>query len=686
VGALPLGYDGQVGNWEVLRAGHQYTDDWNQYPLHPGVSTVTGDEASFAALTPAATRAGNTLRLDVTPFSDNDGHLGAGYIFENYPVTGRYSVTADGRQIASGSAVWGVPSVQLGGRASKVSFTLTADAHPPGFLLSPDSRTTWTWRSVRDTSARLPGGWDCFLQRVGPRRYAEVRQCAVQPLLTLDYQIRGLSLSGRTRPGAQVIDLTVGHLRLARAAEVTGATAQVSFDSGRHWRQAAVRRLAGDRFRLSFTAPAGALVSTRVRATDAAGGSITETILRGFAVADRVAGRAALTARVTSARVTSGRVTSARVTSAQAGSAKPVLETACTGQTTDQVACDILFGPEPFSAKPRPIGWGADALERAYHLPVSIDPHQTVAVVSALNTAELATDLATYRTEYGLPACTEASGCLRIVNQDGKAAPLPPSSAHTGWDLEATTDTELISAACPHCQLLVVEASNEGLAELDPATETAARLGAQVILDPYSLTESAAALAYRKAYDLPGHMIVVPAGNGGFSLANFPADLSSVTAVGGTQLSAAKNARGFRETTWNPEEFSLAAGSGCSAFVARPAWQHGADCPGRTVADVSAVAANVAIYNKANGGWLIGAGTSVPAALIAGIYGLAGNAARISVRYLYRHPADFFDITTGDNSLYVSPKILCDDSYLCQAKPGYDAPTGLGTPDGIGGF
>src|SRR5258707_639513 len=105
-----------------------------------------------------------------------------------------------------------------------------------------------------------------------------------------------------------------------------------------------------------------------------------------------------------------------------------------------------------------PAGWGATDIEHAYKLPVWRTPPATVAVVDAYSTPHLASDLAVYRTQYGLLACTTATGCLRIVNQHGHPSPLPqPDPA--GWGVEETLDVAMVSAACPHCKILVVEAS-----------------------------------------------------------------------------------------------------------------------------------------------------------------------------------------------------------------------------------
>jgi subtilase family serine protease len=334
----------------------------------------------------------------------------------------------------------------------------------------------------------------------------------------------------------------------------------------------------------------------------------------------------------------------------------------------------------------RPKGLTPREIEHAYRLPVNRNSHQTVAVSIAYDTPNLSKYLAHYRSYFGLPPCTVATGCFRKVNQNGKASPLPPSGVLSGWDLEATLDVSMISVACPHCKIIVVEAKDPSLANLARTEDTAARLGAEVISNSYGQRENGLAMEFAKAYHHPRHTIVVSAGDLGFTAANFPADLSTVTAAGGTQLARAHNKRGWSERTWyDPFNFG-AGGSGCSAYVSKPKWQHDSHCPGRTVADVSAVASNIPIYNKNYGGWVTVEGTSVSAPLIAGIYGLAGNASRLPLGYAYSHRKGFFDITRGNNSLFVPPRLACGDDYLCVAKKGYDAPTGLGSPDGISAF
>jgi subtilase family serine protease len=386
---------------------------------------------------------------------------------------------------------------------------------------------------------------------------------------------------------------------------------------------------------------------------------------------------------------------SPRPASAAAGN-PATLRPACPVAPFGQARCFVLFarqtsvnraiaaGVTGLAARPK--GWGPRPLEHAYKLPVNRRSHATVAVSIAFDTPNLARYLAVYRKQFGLPPCTVLSGCFRKVNQKGNAQPLPASGVHSGWDLEATLDVSMISAACPHCKILVVEANSPLFADLAKTEDTAARLGAQVISNSYGARENGFALQYAKAYNHPGHVITVSSGDFGFTAANFPADLRNVTAVGGTVLSRAAGHRGWAEKVWNIG-FAGAGGSGCSAYTAKPSWQHGQACPGRTVADVAAVAWNIPIYNKNWGGWVTVGGTSVSAPLVAGIYGLAGNAASIRPGYEYRHRAALFDVTRGNNAWFIpEPKVVCGDSYLCVARQGYDAPTGLGTPNGIGAF
>jgi subtilase family serine protease len=422
---------------------------------------------------------------------------------------------------------------------------------------------------------------------------------------------------------------------------------------------------------------------------------------RRLGLAAGLAATAAMTLAAAAPAAASHRPTQAAVSARVPGNGAPKMQAACSPAGRRQARCYALYAPQasvnaaiaaqatgravPPGAT-TPSGWGATDIESAYKLPVWRTPHATVAVVDAYSTPDLAADLGVYRKHYGLPPCTTATGCLRIVNQHGHPSPLPQADP-TGWGVEETLDVDMASAACPHCQILVVEASSASIANLATADNTAARLGAAAISNSYGAPENGFTQAYAAAYHHPGHVITASSGDSGFTPASFPANLATVTAVGGTQLSRAKNARGWSEKVWNNPYG--ASGSGCSAYVAKPAWQHDPHCPGRTIADVAALAWNIPVYDSSlgtQGPWLSIGGTSASSPLIAAVYALAGNAATATPGYPYAHPGALYDITTGNNDWSTGTGSACGYDYLCVAKKSYDAPTGLGTPNGTAAF
>jgi len=253
-----------------------------------------------------------------------------------------------------------------------------------------------------------------------------------------------------------------------------------------------------------------------------------------------------------------------------APSTAPRLRPACPSARPGYARCFTLFGPQTSVNRAiaagragmasRPMGLTPKEIEAAYRLPINRNSHQTVAVSIAFDTPKLAQYLAHYRSFFGLPPCTVANGCFRKVNEHGKASPLPPSGVGSGWDLEATLDVSMISVACPHCKILVVEGVDPSFNNLARTEDAAASLGAEVISNSYGGRENGFALAFSKAYHHRGHTIVVSSGDFGYTAANFPADLTTVTSVGGTRLARAHNKRGWRDRAWL-DPFNGAGGS-----------------------------------------------------------------------------------------------------------------------------
>jgi subtilase family serine protease len=326
-----------------------------------------------------------------------------------------------------------------------------------------------------------------------------------------------------------------------------------------------------------------------------------------------------------------------------------------------------------------PPGYGPADLASAYQLPSTGGGGQTVAVVDAGDDPTAEADLAVYRATYGLPACTTANGCFRKVNQAGAASPLPPD---LGWDVEIALDLDMVSASCPKCHVLLVEGDAPTFAGLGAAENTAVALGAGEVSNSYGGTEQNGMQAYAADYSHAGVAIVASSGDEGYGIPNFPAVLSTVIAVGGTTLTKASNTRGWSETAWG------GATSGCSAWIDKPSWQHDPNCPGRMIADVAADAdpyTGPAVYDTDSGapGWLVVGGTSAASPFIAGVIALAGNPGVFpNASYLYSHAASLYDVVGGNNSIQTD----CGGDYQCNAVPGYDGPTGNGTPNGLGAF
>jgi subtilase family serine protease len=355
---------------------------------------------------------------------------------------------------------------------------------------------------------------------------------------------------------------------------------------------------------------------------------------------------------------------------AQAKPNKKVCAAAPTGYAScaSRVVTDANGAP---AATATPAGYGPADLRSAYNL--ATDATRTVAIVDAYDDPNAEADLATYRSHYGLPPCTTANGCFRKVNQSGGTK---PPRANAGWAEEISLDVDMVSATCPSCHILLVEASSNSLANLGAAVNTAASLGAYSISNSYGgseySTETADAARY---YNHPN--VTASSGDNGYGV-EFPAAAAQVTAVGGTSLRRdASTARGWSESTW------AGAGSGCSAYVPKPAHQTDAGCARRTVADVSAVAdpnTGVAVYDTyRDGGWLVFGGTSASAPIVASVYALAGDSATVGAATPYARRTSLNDITTGSNG-------TCSPGYLCTAGPGYDGPTGLGTPNTAAAF
>lgn len=354
-------------------------------------------------------------------------------------------------------------------------------------------------------------------------------------------------------------------------------------------------------------------------------------------------------------------------------------------------------GPQATAA---PKGLAPADIQSAYGLAGLASGGRTVAIVDAFDNPKAESDLAVYRKTFGLPACTTANGCFRKVNQAGAPSPLPTGDA--GWGMEISLDLQAVSAACPDCKLLLVEANSATIVDLLIAIGTAKALGASAISLSWGGAEDATITVTDPRLNMPGVAVTASSGDGGYGV-SWPASSPFVTAVGGTTLT--RSGTGWTEAAWK------GTGSGCSKFEPKPAWQRDPGCAKRTVVDVAAVAdpaSGLAVYDTYNtcpfsgtlssfcgilaslgmvqgaNGWIQVGGTSLSSPLIAAMYALGRatgpGASGAANSWPYTAPAgSLVDVTSGSNG-------TCTPSYLCTAGTGYDGPTGLGSPRGVGAF
>ncbi|MET8631623.1 kelch repeat-containing protein [Streptomyces sp. NPDC004680] len=327
---------------------------------------------------------------------------------------------------------------------------------------------------------------------------------------------------------------------------------------------------------------------------------------------------------------------------------------------------------------PLPGSLGPADIQQAYALPSGGADH-TVAIVDAYGYDNAEADLAVFRAHYGLAPCTTDNGCFKKTDQRG-GTHYPAESPD--WSIETALDLDAVSSACPACHILLVQADDNSSANLGQAVDTAADLGVVAISNSYGIAgEIPFESRYDHYYDHPGIAVTASTGDYG-NVQSYPATDPGVIAVGGTTLSKDPSSpRGWTETAWAD------GGSGCSLYETAPDFQSGVatGCSGkRATADVSADAdsdTGLAVYNTlGQDGWAQWGGTSLASPLVAAMYALAGPAVpgTYPASYLYRKGASFNDVTDGTNG-------WCGD-IACTAGPGWDGPTGVGTPNGVSGL
>ncbi len=355
-----------------------------------------------------------------------------------------------------------------------------------------------------------------------------------------------------------------------------------------------------------------------------------------------------------------------------AATGAPVHPAGLTAAPADQPS-----SPAPQAGSPAWLRWAYDLQGLSTLGPPAAD---TVAIVDAYGDSAAESDLATYRAQFGLPACTTANGCFEKLDQTGGTSyPPDPATANAGWITETSLDLDMVSAICPYCHILLVQAKTAADSDLAAAEQTAEQAPAP--FDPQQISNSwswTSDFTHDLTFDDRSLAVVAATGDSGYNTFGIPAELPWVTAVGGTSLPSASNARGFAEAAWSN------TASGCANVFVKPTWQTDSACPSRTLADLSAdadVSTGALAYDSAvDHGFFAAGGTSVATPIIAAYFALVGGGAGDGgAQWAYTHASALNDITSGSDGSCTPP---ASDKYLCTAQAGYDGPTGEGSVSG----
>jgi subtilase family serine protease len=347
------------------------------------------------------------------------------------------------------------------------------------------------------------------------------------------------------------------------------------------------------------------------------------------------------------------------------------------------------------NATPAPTGYAPSQIRHAYGFDrLSVDGSGLViAIVDAFDDPNIAGDLQTFISHYGLKAmhglsasdsCTVGAGphpCFQKAFAEGKPRP------DGGWSLEISLDTEWAHVVAPGADILLVEAKNALVSSLLTAVDAAVAGGAKVVSMSWGGSEFSTEPGSDSHFNRAGVTFVASSGDSGAGVI-WPASSPYVIAAGGTTLplDATGNLAG-PETAWS------GSGGGISAYEAEPGYQSSYPIPStgakRGVPDVSYDAdtnTGVSVYDSTHyqgqKGWFTVGGTSASAPQWAAVIALAGqgrtplssNSTGSSPVYSAAasgvYSSNYRDVTTGSNG----------SCAICAAKTGYDFVTGLGSP------
>ena len=200
-------------------------------------------------------------------------------------------------------------------------------------------------------------------------------------------------------------------------------------------------------------------------------------------------------------------------------------------------------------------GWGPADFQTRYKLPSGTKGSgQIVAIVDAYDNPNVASDVAAYRSAFGL-----GTAAFFKYNQEGQQSNYPQGS--TNWGLQVDLDAEMVSATCPLCTIYLVEANGADSSDLETAEVEAVKLGAHIVGNSWICYGSESCLSKRD-FDHKGVTYLAAGGDSGYGQEGLPEAFDSVVAVGGTTLS--KSGSRYSET------ISDVSSGGCATGVRKP--------------------------------------------------------------------------------------------------------------------
>ncbi len=337
----------------------------------------------------------------------------------------------------------------------------------------------------------------------------------------------------------------------------------------------------------------------------------------------------------------------------------------------------ILFrGARPQASSPS--GETPSSIRSVYNLP-STGGAGVIAIVDAFDYPTAESDLATFSAAFGLPSCTVANGCFRVVYAGGTKP-----RKNCGWAQEAALDIEWAHAMAPNAKIVLVEAASNSFTNLFAAVDVASKLvtdggGGQVSMS-WGGSEFSGETTFDSRLSASGVVYFAASGDTGGAVI-YPSASPNVVSAGGTTINRDRNGNFVSETGWS------GSGGGSSKYESRPGYQSvvaaivGAQRGTPDFSFDADPASGVSVYDSTPcqglSGWLVFGGTSVSSPSLAGIVNLAGGAsssdAELTTIYSnLGNGADFRDITSG-----TAGKFSC--------TTGWDFVTGVGSDQGLSG-